>query len=43
MVMTDMHYQYISEKYPEDEIKFDITKINLITIDIEVKSEEWIP
>ena len=36
-------FQYISEKYPEDEIKFDISKINLITIDIEVKSEEGFP
>ena len=24
-------YQYISEKYPEDEIKFDISKIKLVT------------
>jgi hypothetical protein len=29
-------YQYIAEKYPEDEIKFDINKIKLVTIDIEV-------
>jgi DNA polymerase elongation subunit (family B) len=36
-------FQYISDKYPEDEIKFDITKINLVTIDIEVKSEEGFP
>jgi len=36
-------FQYISEKYPEDEIRFDISKINLITIDIEVKSEEGFP
>ena len=36
-------YQYISDKYPEDEIKFDIKKIDLITIDIEVKSEEGFP
>ena len=28
-------YQYISEKYPQDEIKFDISQIKLITIDIE--------
>ena len=33
-------FQYISDKYPEDEIKFDIKKINLVTIDIEVKSEQ---
>ena len=31
--------QYISDKYPEDEIKFDISKIRLVTLDIEVKSE----
>jgi len=36
-------YQYISEKYPQDEIKFDIRKINLVTIDIEVKSENGFP
>jgi DNA polymerase elongation subunit (family B) len=36
-------YQYISEKYPEDEIKFDINKIKLITIDIEVASENGFP
>jgi len=36
-------YQYISEKYPEDEIKFDISKIKLVTIDIEVASEKGFP
>ena len=36
-------FQYISDKYPEDEIKFDIKKINLVTIDIEVKSEQGFP
>lgn len=36
-------YQYISEKYPEDEIKWDINKIKLITMDIEVKSEDGFP
>jgi DNA polymerase elongation subunit (family B) len=35
--------QYISDKYPEDEIKFDITKIDLVTIDIEVASENGFP
>ena len=30
-------YQYISEKYPEDEIKFDISKIKLVTLDISLK------
>ena len=32
-------YQYISEKYPEDEIKFDISQIKLVTIDIEVSPD----
>ena len=36
-------YQYISEKYKEDEIKFDISKIKLVTLDIEVASEEGFP
>ncbi len=36
-------YQYISEKYPEDEIKFDIGKIKLVTLDIEVASEQGFP
>ena len=35
--------QYISDKYPEDEIKFDISKIKLVTIDIEVAAEEGFP
>jgi DNA polymerase elongation subunit (family B) len=35
--------QYISEKYPEDEIKFDINKIRLFTIDIEVAAENGFP
>lgn len=35
--------QYISDKYPEDEIKFDITKIRLVTIDIEVAAENGFP
>ena len=36
-------YQYISENYPEDEIKFDISQIKLVTLDIEVSSEEGFP
>lgn len=36
-------YQYISEKYPQNEIKWDIKKIKLVTIDIEVKSEDGFP
>ena len=35
--------QYISEKYPEKEIKFDITKLKLLTIDIEVSAEYGFP
>jgi DNA polymerase elongation subunit (family B) len=36
-------YQYISENYPEEELKFDISKIKLTTIDIEVASENGFP
>ena len=35
--------QYISDKYPEEEIKFDINKIKLITVDIEVSAEQGFP
>jgi DNA polymerase elongation subunit (family B) len=36
-------YQYIAEKYSENEIKFDISKIKLFTLDIEVASENGFP
>ena len=36
-------YQYISETYPEEEMKFDINKIKLTTLDIEVASENGFP
>ena len=36
-------HQYISENYPEDEIKFDLNKIKLVTIDIEVAAESGFP
>ena len=36
-------YQYISEMYPEEEIKFDISKIKVTTLDIEVASENGFP
>ncbi len=36
-------YQYISDKYPEEEIKFDTSKIKLTTLDIEVASENGFP
>jgi len=35
--------QYISDKYPQEEIKFDINKIQLVTLDIEVSSEQGFP
>ena len=35
--------QYISDKYPDDEIKFDINKIKLVTLDIETTSEQGFP
>ena len=31
-------YQYIADNYQEDQIEFDMSKINLITIDIETKA-----
>jgi DNA polymerase elongation subunit (family B) len=36
-------YQYISEKYSEEQITFDIDKVKLATIDIEVASENGFP
>ena len=36
-------YQYISDQYSEEEIKFDISKIKLMTLDIEVASENGFP
>jgi DNA polymerase elongation subunit (family B) len=35
--------QYISEMYPEEEIKFDTNKIKISTLDIEVASENGFP
>jgi DNA polymerase elongation subunit (family B) len=40
---TGYIYQYISEMYPEQEIKFDISKIRVTTLDIEVASENGFP
>jgi DNA polymerase elongation subunit (family B) len=40
---TGYIYQYISEMYPEDEIKFDISRIKVATLDIEVASENGFP
>jgi len=36
-------YQYISDRYPQDTIEFDIKNIKLYTIDIETKSEDGFP
>ena len=36
-------YQYISEMYPEEEIKFDTKKVKIATLDIEVASENGFP
>ena len=33
-------YQYISEKYPEDEIEYDKNQLEIYAIDIEVASEQ---
>ena len=40
---TGYIYQYISELYPEEELKFDISKIKVTTLDIEVASENGFP
>ena len=36
-------YQYISEKFPENEIKFDIEHIDLISLDIETTTQYGFP
>ena len=36
-------YQYISDKYPQDQIDFDVSKIRLVTVDIETRSENGFP
>jgi len=40
---TQYIYQYISEMYPEEIIKFDTSRIKITTIDIEVASENGFP
>jgi DNA polymerase elongation subunit (family B) len=40
---TGYIYQYISENYPEEEIKFDTNKVKIATLDIEVASENGFP
>ena len=36
-------YQYISDKYPPAELKFDMSVMNIISLDIEVQSENGFP
>ena len=36
-------YQYIADKYPQDEVKFDMSAMNIITLDIEVECENGFP
>ena len=36
-------YQYISDNYPVNQIEFDMSKINLVTIDIETRAENGFP
>jgi DNA polymerase elongation subunit (family B) len=36
-------YQYIAEEYPEEEIKYDTSKIRVFTIDIETAAENGFP
>jgi len=36
-------YQYISDNYPQEEIKYDVSKVRIFTIDIEVASENGFP
>ena len=36
-------YQYISDKYPQEHIDFDISKIKLVTLDIETTAEQGFP
>ena len=43
MATIDIIFQYLSDKYPQDEVKFDISQINLVTMDIEVKAEQGFP
>jgi DNA polymerase elongation subunit (family B) len=40
---TGYIYQYISKMYPEEELRFDISKVKVATLDIEVASENGFP
>ena len=43
MAMRGVSTNAISDKYPEEEIKFDIEKVRLLTVDIETRSENGFP
>ena len=36
-------YQYVADKFPQEEIKFDMSQMNIITLDIEVECENGFP
>jgi DNA polymerase elongation subunit (family B) len=36
-------YQYIADKFPQDEIRFDMSKMHIICLDIEVECENGFP
>ena len=40
---TRFLYQYIAEQHPEEELKFDSTKIRIFNIDIETAAENGFP
>lgn len=40
---TDLTYQYLSEKYPEDEIDFDMTQMAIWSLDIETTTDTGFP
>ena len=40
---TRFLYQYIAQEHPEDEVKFDSSKIRVFTIDIETAAENGFP
>lgn len=41
--MDNYIFQYISDSYPEEKVNYDITKLKLYTLDIEVCSENGFP
>ena len=36
-------YQYMSDKFPQEEMKFDMSVMNIMSLDIEVESENGFP